>query len=76
EGVDRWTCNACGSPIAARFNYLPDQIYVPLGVLDEADALRPERHCHAGSALSWLHISDDLPKDVGSGRASLRSASR
>lgn len=71
EGVTRWCCPECGSPLAARFDYLPNQVYVPLGVLDEAEALPPSLHTHSESALSWLHISDGLPRVEGSGRAEL-----
>ncbi|MCV6583962.1 MAG: GFA family protein [Marinibacterium sp.] len=67
-GVDRWRCDRCGSPIAARFDYLPDQIYLPIGVMDQADALPPALHCHSASQLSWLHLTDGLPRNDGSGR--------
>ncbi|MGH1577258.1 GFA family protein [Planktotalea sp.] len=75
SGVDRWNCPKCGSPLAARFDYLPDQIYIPLGLLDQADALPARLHCHAEKSLAWLHISDDLPRSVGTARAELNSNS-
>ena len=56
----------------ATYDYLPDQTYVPLGVLDQADTLAPQLHCHADSALPWLHIDDDLPRSAASGRDTLR----
>jgi hypothetical protein len=71
-GVARWNCDDCGSPIAARFDYLPDQIYVPLGIIDQADSLPPSLHCHDAKRLAWLH-PDDLPRDAGSGRARLNA---
>ena len=70
-GVERWNCPDCGSPLAARFDYLPGQIYVPLGVLDQAADLPPHIHCHADARLPWLHIKDDLPHAEASGRAAL-----
>ena len=73
-GVKRWFCRACGSQLAAVFDYLPDQIYVPLGELDQADALAPSLHCHADAQLSWLHLDDGLPRESASGRAALRDA--
>lgn len=73
EGVDRWSCADCGSPLAARFDYLPDQVYVPLGVLDQADALAPQMHCHNDARLPWLGIQDDLPCATGSGRDALNN---
>ncbi|NNE80460.1 MAG: GFA family protein [Silicimonas sp.] len=72
EGVSRWFCPDCGSQLMARFDYLPDQSYVPLGILDQADQLPPEVHCHAASALPWLHIDDALARVEGTARATLR----
>lgn len=58
----------------ARFDYLPDQVYVPLGVLDQAEKLPPRLHCHAGSCFSWLKIEDGLERAERSGRAKLNEA--
>lgn len=74
SGVDRWFCRDCGSPMAARFDYLPGQIYVPVGVLDQAAMLKPELHAHAESGLPWLHIDDTLTRVTGSSRTDLLSA--
>ncbi len=68
KGVNRWFCLDCGTQLCATYDYLPDQLYVPLGLLDQADTLAPQGHSHADSALPWLHIADDLPRDAGSGR--------
>ena len=72
-GVTRWFCRACGSPLAGQYDYLPGQIYVSLGLIDQADALAPDRHSHAANALPWLHIADDLPRDAASRRDALGS---
>ena len=72
-GVTRWACPVCHSPLAATYDYLPDMVYVPLGVLDQADELPPSLHSHAEQCLSWLHISDDLPRETGSARETLLS---
>ena len=72
DGVTRWFCGSCGSPLAATYTYLPAQIYVSLGLIDQADALPPGRHAHSGNALSWLDIQDDLPRDTASARQALR----
>ncbi len=71
-GVNRWFCHQCGSPLAATFDYLPGQVYVPLGLLDQADILPPKLHSHADKCLPWLQIKDDLPREHGSARDSLR----
>ncbi len=72
-GVQRWTCAACGSPVAARFDYLPGQVYVPLGVLDQAAALPPQLHCHTESQMPWLHLEDGLRRSRASGRDTLNA---
>lgn len=72
DGVTRWFCRSCGSSLAATYAYLPDQIYVSLGVIDQADALQPQHHAHAGNTLPWLHIHDDLPRDTESARDALK----
>lgn len=72
-GVNRWFCQRCGSPIAATFDYLPGQIYVPLGLLDQADVLQPDLHSHADKCLPWLRIDDDVPRVSGSARDNLRT---
>ncbi len=72
-GVSRRFCATCGSPLTATFDYLPGQVYVPLGVLDRAGEFPPRRHAHAASRLTWLHIADDLPREAGSARARLNA---
>ncbi|MEM6759302.1 MAG: GFA family protein [Pseudomonadota bacterium] len=74
-GVERWSCPDCGSPLAAQFDYLPTQIYVPLAIFDQIDALPPALHCHSDAAPHWLHIADNLPRHHGSARDSLNDAS-
>ncbi|MEM8851035.1 MAG: GFA family protein [Pseudomonadota bacterium] len=77
SGVERWFCPTCGSPLAARWDYLPGQIYVPVGLFDHAEDLAPTLHAHAGEALPWLHIQDDLPRMSSSARDGLnRMAAR
>ncbi len=73
QGVRRWICKVCGSPLAAAFDYLPNQIYVPIGVLDQAGSLAPQLHCHAENEIEWLHLHDGLPRTEGSARAELRT---
>ncbi len=73
-GVDRWACPACGSALAATYDYLPGQVYVPIGILDQAADFAPQSHSHAGNALPWLHIHDDLPRNEASGRDLLNAS--
>lgn len=73
-GVTRWNCEVCGSPLAAAFDYLPGQIFLPLGILDQIDDLAPSHHCHAAAQAPWLHLDDDLPRSKSSGRVALNRA--
>ncbi|MGH1416500.1 MAG: GFA family protein [Pelagimonas sp.] len=73
-GVTRANCPECGSPLAARFDYLPDQIYIPVGLFDQPELLLPQHHSHFGSRLDWLHLTDDLPKSEASARGALLSS--
>jgi hypothetical protein len=57
--------------MAALFDYIPGQIYVPLGVLDQADLLLPQQHCHTNEQMPWLHLEDGLPRIDTSGRNEL-----
>lgn len=75
SGAARRNCPKCGSPLAARFSYLDGQTYLPLGIVDQAEDLPPSLHCHADQAFAWLHLSDDLPREGGSGRETLGAAS-
>ena len=75
-GVARRFCRECGSALTARFDYLEGQVYVPVGVLNDAGDFQPERHCHADAMLPWLRMDDDLPREIGSARASISRASR
>ncbi|MEM9755000.1 MAG: GFA family protein [Pseudomonadota bacterium] len=70
-GVERLFCRACGTPIAARYAYLPRQVYVSHGCLDQAAAYPPDMHAHFDERLPWVVAEDGLPKSTGSGRAAL-----
>ncbi|MEL7213913.1 MAG: GFA family protein [Pseudomonadota bacterium] len=73
-GVTRWFCPTCGSHLKAHYAYLPDQVYVPVGLFDQAASLAPESHSHHGEKLPWLCLTDTLAKSDGSGRARLGDA--
>lgn len=74
-GVKRWYCPVCNSQLKASYDYLPGMVYVPLGIIDQADALPPELHSHFDHCLSWLDIKDDLPRQTGSARDALNAKS-
>lgn len=70
-GVVRTSCPVCGSPLTGRYEYLPGQVYIPVGLLDQADTLAPQLHAHASKRLSWLRIDDDLECFATSARSQL-----
>ena len=37
-------------------------VHVPLGVLEDAPAVRPSAHIFVGSKAEWFTITDDLPQ--------------
>lgn len=74
DGVERWFCGKCGSPLKAWFRYLPEQDYLPLGVLDQAPDLAPQHHCYVQSAMPWLNFDDGLPRSDDSGAETLGKA--
>jgi hypothetical protein len=69
--VVRTFCADCGSPLAARYEYLPGQVYIAVGVLDQAADLVPLLHAHESQRLKWLHIEDDLERFAASSRSRL-----
>ena len=73
-GVTRSFCAACGSPLTGRYAYLPGQVFVPIGILDQADDLAPHFHAHESQRLTWLHINDDLERFATTSRSSLAEA--
>ncbi len=72
--VRRAFCSDCGSPLAAWFDYLPGQVYVPIGLLDQAPQLPPRMHSHIDARLSWLEINDDAERVAGTSRVGLVAA--
>lgn len=71
SGVRRWFCKRCGSPLAATFDYLPGQIYIPIGIIDNAEELSPEIHCHTAQMLPWVEKMNSLPREEKTARAAL-----
>jgi hypothetical protein len=74
SGVKRTFCASCGSPLTGRYDYLPGQVYVPIGLLDQAHEFPPSVHAHEHNRLKWLHIDDDLERAAASSREMLNAA--
>lgn len=74
-GVTRTFCKVCGSPIAGRYDYLPGKVFLPIGILDQADQLEPQLHAHHSSKLCWFEVVDDLEKIPGSSKVKINAES-
>ena len=75
-GVKRTFCAVCGSPLTGSYAYLPRQVYIPVGILDQAGDLAPELHAHESQRLTWLHIDDDLERFATTSRTRLSDAAK
>jgi hypothetical protein len=73
-GVVRSFCPVCGSPLTGRYAYLPGQVYIAIGILDQANDLAPHLHAHESQRLTWLHIDDDLERFAMTSRSRLAPA--
>ena len=66
-GVFRAFCRDCGTSLSYEASYQGrDLIELHISTLDNPDAFPPNEHTHYSEKLSWLHVSDDLPKFPGS----------
>ena len=73
NGVQRWICTDCGTPLLATFGYLPGQVFLPAGIVDDPASLVPDIACFTDPALDWLHLAPGIDCLAGAGRARLES---
>ena len=64
-------CGQCGSPLTGRYEYLPGQVYVPVGLFDNPHVLAPQLHAHTANRVAWLLVDDDLERFDASARSAL-----
>ncbi|POZ52458.1 GFA family protein [Methylovulum psychrotolerans] len=62
EGVHRYFCSVCGSPIYSQREQFPDVLRLRLGTLDTVISQGPQAHIYVGSKAQWYDIHDDLPQ--------------
>lgn len=62
EGVHRYFCGACGSPIYSRRDAFPGVLRLRLGSLDTLPEHAPGAHIFVASKAPWHEIHDDLPQ--------------
>jgi hypothetical protein len=62
-GVLRGFCSICGTPIwwEGIWDDKPIQM-VPSGSLDDPEQYPPQGHANCHNKLSWLEMTDDLPR--------------
>jgi len=70
-GVTRTFCAGCGSSLTGRYDYLPGQVYISLGVIDQANDLVPKIHSHDSERFTWLHINDDIERMASTARTKI-----
>lgn len=61
-GVLRGFCGRCGTTLTWRREGAPGEVDVTICSLDDPDAVAPQDHTFAASAVRWLHLSDGLPR--------------
>ena len=67
---ERGFCSECGSPILDRYlvrlseegSSGPHTFWVPIGTLDEPEAVTLKFHYGVETQLPWVHFEDDLPR--------------
>lgn len=55
-------CSNCGTPIAHRGRVDPKTVDVNSGTLDDVESVVPDFHIYSDDQVSWLNISDNLPR--------------
>ncbi len=64
EGVKRWFCRHCGSPVAYDAKADSEHIHFYLSTLQNPQQFTPTAHVYIEEQLSWVHLGDDLPKHL------------
>ena len=62
EHATRYFCAKCGTPMAYFSARWPDEIHFYAAALTDPESFKPNEHFHYGERLSWLNLTDDLPK--------------
>ena len=62
-------CPACGSPITASADIMPDVTMITVGTLDDPSWVRPAMQIYTDSELPWAHLGglQGFPKMPGPG---------
>jgi hypothetical protein len=60
--IERTFCSTCGTRLTARFDGMPDTVWLSLGALEDDAGLRPGLHTFVASKAPWVEITDALPQ--------------
>ena len=66
EGVIRYFCDTCGTPMAYYNAKWSHEVHFYLASMPEQSVVTPQFHVHWEERVPWLQIVDDLPKYAGS----------
>lgn len=58
----RQFCGNCGSPVAYLDDAVPEIVFFYTAFMSEPEAFPPESHSYCSRRISWLQLTDDLPK--------------
>ena len=62
EHASRSFCPSCGTPLTFQSSRATDEIDVTTCSLDDPERVPPRDHTRVSSQLSWLELSDGLPR--------------
>jgi len=60
--IERTFCSTCGARLTARFDGMPDTVWVTVATLDGDAAMPAAVHAFVGSKAPWFEITDELPQ--------------
>ncbi|HWB50913.1 MAG TPA: GFA family protein [Stellaceae bacterium] len=55
-------CPACGTPVQGEAAMMPDVVMIPVGTLDDADAVQPTMQIYCDSALPWAVLEGGIQR--------------
>lgn len=70
-GVERMFCGSCGTPMAYQSKYIPGEIHILLGTLEQPEQFPPVVEVFCKEKLPWLKLEvdglsfDTLPETPG-----------
>jgi hypothetical protein len=72
--VVRGFCAECGGALTYADGDIPgDELYLAGGAFDDPDRVPPSHHSYWAERVSWLAITDDLPRHAGTSRRRVSS---